>query len=762
VGIIFLSNIKDRINISILDILIVSLLSNGLLLIIATPLPFNLKIGHYIILMLFGLLLSLLFNILLKTKKSFVLCFILLFSASLFLIYILLENTGVLSGALPLSMLNNYITDHIFSGSKEFSKEGFLIICFVQIILCFSSYYIYFFKKRILPVSILFTCIIIFSRLTDYFDSYPGLYIFLIGTITGLLKINHSYIKTNNNNIYNSFSFLIYTLPVLLITVLCSSLLPSTNKSLDFNKLPAFFKSISALFEDGLDISFEGKKKNEKNLLLRPSMNKKTVMIVESPYRTYLRGVSYDYFTGKGWVSHSQKEYEVSENLYSFDKELSDLNTDLLELDNSNTYLNLINSVNVDENLYLKHDVEIKIEYIQKNSNILYVPLKTSKLDIEDYRSDFSVLIDDSGDLYTNKNIKNNSAYIIKATMVDFKNESFINALKAANRESYIGIIQNINTLSARYSENSLENLIVAHSIIGNLNSIYSKYLQLPENLPSEINTLAKEVTGESVSGIEKAHAIENYLSSNYRYTLKPQRKPKDSDFLSHFLFESKEGFCTYYATAMTVMLRTLGIPARYVEGYSMPVENQNNVYYVTNDTAHAWVEAYFEGFGWIPFEPTASVSEIEEIIRSNEVKRNRTILAIIFSSFIVLLLIKVLFNIIKYKKSKKYYISLSDRQKVIYLYNKIFKLLKIINIELKHGETLFNFIDRNKSFFELYNIDFHRVTGTYYIARFSNETVFNSDVEYLQLFYNELLNSIKRNKKLYSFYLKKFAFASI
>ncbi|WP_083760778.1 transglutaminase-like domain-containing protein [Alkaliphilus metalliredigens] len=73
----------------------------------------------------------------------------------------------------------------------------------------------------------------------------------------------------------------------------------------------------------------------------------------------------------------------------------------------------------------------------------------------------------------------------------------------------------------------------------------------------------------------EKAQAIENYLQSNYPYSLSATIVPQYEDFVDHFLFETQTGYCTYYATAMTVMLRTQGIPARYIEGYRMPKKNE-------------------------------------------------------------------------------------------------------------------------------------------------------------------------------------------
>jgi hypothetical protein len=100
---------------------------------------------------------------------------------------------------------------------------------------------------------------------------------------------------------------------------------------------------------------------------------------------------------------------------------------------------------------------------------------------------------------------------------------------------------------------------------------------------------------------------VETYLRSNFKYTLKPPQGPPNQDRLSYFLFNSKAGYCEYFATAMGDMLRTLGIPTRLVNGYGPGTYDAKLGRYVVRESdAHTWVEVYFPGFGWIPFEPTA------------------------------------------------------------------------------------------------------------------------------------------------------------
>jgi protein-glutamine gamma-glutamyltransferase len=134
---------------------------------------------------------------------------------------------------------------------------------------------------------------------------------------------------------------------------------------------------------------------------------------------------------------------------------------------------------------------------------------------------------------------------------------------------------------------------------------IRETYLQLPPRLDRRIPELARKISGAANNPYDQSLAIENYLRTNFAYTLNLTGKPSQ-DPLSHFLFETKAGHCEYFATAMAVMLRTLGIPSREVNGF-LPGEYNDLAgdYIVRASDAHSWVEAYFPGSGWITFDPT-------------------------------------------------------------------------------------------------------------------------------------------------------------
>lgn len=135
---------------------------------------------------------------------------------------------------------------------------------------------------------------------------------------------------------------------------------------------------------------------------------------------------------------------------------------------------------------------------------------------------------------------------------------------------------------------------------------IQERYMSLPFNLPEEVLSLSLELTATEPTPYDRAVAIESYLRK-IPYSLDVGVGPAGVDVVDYFLFNLKRGYCDHYATAMVVLARAAGIPARYVIGYIGENYNQDEkAYIVTADQAHAWAEVYFSGFGWVPFEPTA------------------------------------------------------------------------------------------------------------------------------------------------------------
>jgi transglutaminase-like putative cysteine protease len=153
----------------------------------------------------------------------------------------------------------------------------------------------------------------------------------------------------------------------------------------------------------------------------------------------------------------------------------------------------------------------------------------------------------------------------------------------------------------------------------------WERMLQQPADADPRILELAQEITKTAPSDYEKTVAIERYLLESYPYTLDTVFEEVPGNLVNYFLFERKEGHCEYFASAMVMMLRSIGIPARLVTGFSATQYNPLTGYIeVRRLDAHAWVEAYINGVGWATFEPTPG------FIPPKTIRRDMAVLAII------------------------------------------------------------------------------------------------------------------------------------
>ena len=149
---------------------------------------------------------------------------------------------------------------------------------------------------------------------------------------------------------------------------------------------------------------------------------------------------------------------------------------------------------------------------------------------------------------------------------------------------------------------------------------IKDRYLELPASLTKRVSQLATDITKGQMNPYDKAKAIETFLRT-YPYDLKVPAPPEDRDVADYFLFDLKKGYCDYYATAMVVLARANGLPARFVSGYSSGSYDVERAQYIVRElNAHSWAEVYFPEIGWIEFEPTAAEPEIKIALSKNEI----------------------------------------------------------------------------------------------------------------------------------------------
>ena len=137
---------------------------------------------------------------------------------------------------------------------------------------------------------------------------------------------------------------------------------------------------------------------------------------------------------------------------------------------------------------------------------------------------------------------------------------------------------------------------------------VWEHFTYVPEIVPQRVHDLTFDIIAEAgaETKYERAIAIRDFLLSEFPYTISPVPVPRGVCFVDFFLFEGREGYCTYFASAMAIMARIAGIPSRYVEGFVLPpTPEPNTAVVVSNRMAHAWVEIYLEGFGWYIIEAT-------------------------------------------------------------------------------------------------------------------------------------------------------------
>lgn len=136
--------------------------------------------------------------------------------------------------------------------------------------------------------------------------------------------------------------------------------------------------------------------------------------------------------------------------------------------------------------------------------------------------------------------------------------------------------------------------------------AIGGNYTQIPHQFPERIGELARRITAQADSPYTAVKLLEEHLKTQYPYNLDIPMFPEDRDAIDYFLFEQKEGYCEHFASALAMMARSLGLPTRFVTGYTAGQYNPLTGYFeVRSSDAHGWVEVHFPNHGWVPFDPT-------------------------------------------------------------------------------------------------------------------------------------------------------------
>lgn len=314
-----------------------------------------------------------------------------------------------------------------------------------------------------------------------------------------------------------------------------------------------------------------------------PKQNSFVIMSVDSDHNVLLRAATYDQYLGQYWNSHNS--YSIG--LFSPDSFLSE-SDDVFDSHRPS-------SSKIPSDLYdaVFDKEEIEITYLYDIGNVVFSP---------------GHLLEISG-----------------IGDVNACDSGTLNAVDPfASGDIYTLVFEQFRTYSDTFTEDALalEAYILSHPSVQDseqkMDEINEKYLDA--DVPDSVTAYAKSLTTEDATPLEKVFAIQTELATNYTYSLTVSNPASDEDFVSNFI-DTKEGYCTYFASAMTILARINGIPARYVEGFSVSASDGNTL--VLGTAAHAWCEVYIDGIGWIPIDATAAARSDEIVQAENQQDEN-------------------------------------------------------------------------------------------------------------------------------------------
>ncbi len=698
--------------------------------------------------------------------------------------------------------------DHIYQG--VFYKEIHTTIlclfavfwCCVLINLFMKTYY-----TRIITMLLIITGLIILQIFGIQINKFP-LFILLNFIIWVLIEmfLNKKKIGTKK---YKK-QILMSLMPVCFICSLIVIIIPASDKPLTWGIFKNLANSVGNTF-DSISNGFSNIKKingefglnfigySEDDNILGGSLSKSDKIVLElkssSNQIIYLNGSIKEIYTGKKWEKGLERYYgeydetymDYIELIYSLEREMHltgmDLNTKL-----SSSYLNTKD----DRNPILKK-MGLQIEFKNIRTKSVFYPIKTYKYDfIKSYE------LENANVLFTETKGKNTKYFLnyfnfsfagLKALTEMNEGFNYNEQAVLLNQEQqyqYSYLLFNERMYDYRLSTNNLPVKLAERS-----RDIQTNCTSLPIDLPERVYELAKEITKDASSDYEKAMAVENYFE-DWEYTLKPEPCPKEEDFVDNFLFEQRKGYCTYYATSMAVLLRCVGIPTRYVEGFR--ANCTSGITEVNSNQAHAWTEVYFEGVGWIPFEPTPGmqierydkfneeiVKEMETTVSNSESTsdknkttqpsetmtqtvavsiQNEEISPINNIIYVVAVILSVLFIILitvyfvyKYKKYKnrKLYLKSNNSDKVKILFESILKLYSKEGQKREDSDTILDFcssLHKNKVF---NRIEFSQIAEIYMKARYSQLDITKEELRTVGAFMRGFNFYIKNKNQLIS-----------
>ncbi|TCK97739.1 transglutaminase superfamily protein [Natranaerovirga hydrolytica] len=497
-----------------------------------------------------------------------------------------------------------------------------------------------------------------------------------------------------------------------------------------------------------------------------PSFSGEDIGMVKARQKVYLRGATFNTFNDAIWSNHLfEEKIKNVETIVGIDylvdeddedhEPLEEMKNTFVDIEMSNYYEGLFNMARYMEDYELESLLESNenpayyndpIRIFQENhfNNVLLIPFN-----LRDFR--YQTHYNLEGLYYTQgeipileERLRDNFIYTVNTFIPNYNDETIEGIL----RESYRGL----------YKDNDATEYYIRNS-----DKIYENHLQLPKDFNLSIKALAKDITAHTNNQYDQAKAIESYLKDNYTYTLEPNFNENTIDPISKFLFQEKQGYCTSFATSMALMLRSLDIPTRYVIGYvaSEPISGQNPEYDSLNQSffrikdynAHAWVEVYFEGFGWVPFEPTSGFVYQEEVIYENNIETQGENLHnwrnyLYYIGYLIMAFVFLRPFYLKAKRYKKLK-AMNSKEEFVSYYQLIFVLMNVLGIHKGQHITLAQFAKENNGILSIEPFSFQKITDIYETIYYGNVSVEKEDLKDIKNFYKALKKKTRKNGKM-------------
>ncbi len=505
-------------------------------------------------------------------------------------------------------------------------------------------------------------------------------------------------------------------------------------------------KSSEGFYYEADDFSLNQVGIGDGDTILGGNINPDDTVILEvsAPKRIYLKANSKNAYMDSSWTQTDLGEIPLYDNVEIVD-DTSEMLFGVERL--SNKTLEDVSSLK-----------SIKVTFKSIKTKSLFIPLKMASIKLNGYPRE--IIIKNNETLKMDRLAGNNFNYEVEYYSFDYNNKD----LEETLRKSYAGLYDEWPVQRAN-EESQLK------QFSDKAKAIREAYCGLPENLPQRVKDLAFAITKDQTNDYDKVKAIEAYLASNYVYTYSPGTPNRRKDFVEHFLFENKQGYCTYFATSMAVLTRCIGLPSRYVEGYTTPAtyKQGTTVYSVTNKQAHAWVEVYFEGFGWIPFEPTASYrnafredygpspvntgmpnftgsySMNDEELITNIGRQNNNFMDTIINVFPIVAVILLLLLVVGIRLWKRWRLTkINARDTILHCYKQYLNIFAYQKIPMNENETPRVFARRIDQQFQFEKGTFSELTEIFLVARYSQLDIDEEQREKVLSFRKELLDHLK------------------